>query len=401
MKIHVWCPGIDPQVGGIEGYSAAIVNALTQIGVTPLRVFAKNEASRTVRQHLGHGAEGFGVGSVPLRFRTAAFVALLAAHAIADRPDLIITTHLNFGPAAAWLKRRFGIPYWVSLHGIDAWGLRHAARLQALKSADLLLPVSGFTRDRVMREQAMAPERFRVLPNTFEPAAWTIGPKPARLLERYGLSRTQPVILTVGRLSSAERYKGQDRVLLVLKEVAKELENQGPRETPNVQRSTSNVEVGEGNSDVRYLIVGDGDDRVRLERIATEEGITEMVTFAGRIPQEELADHYRLCDVFAMPSTGEGFGIVFLEAMASGKPVIGGTRDAAVDALRGGELGLLVDPENPTQLRDAIISVLNRTSPHPLIFQPEELRAKVIEYFGFERFFERVSEMLKGLELKR
>jgi glycosyltransferase involved in cell wall biosynthesis len=73
---------------------------------------------------------------------------------------------------------------------------------------------------------------------------------------------------------------------------------------------------------------------------------------------EEPADHYRLCDVFAMPSTGEGFGIVFLEAMACGKPVIGGTRDSAVDALRHGELGVLVDPEDPAQLRDALVSVL-------------------------------------------
>lgn len=113
------------------------------------------------------------------------------------------------------------------------------------------------------------------------------------------------------------------------------------------------------------------------------------MTFAGRVPAEELADHYRLCDVFAMPSTGEGFGIVFLEAMACGKPVIGGTRDAAVDALRHGELGVLVDPEDPVQLRDALIAVL--------VGEAEEGKAETLKT---EMLKAGESEMLKAGERK-
>lgn len=111
-------------------------------------------------------------------------------------------------------------------------------------------------------------------------------------------------------------------------------------------------------SDLRYLIVGDGDDRPRFESLADELGVRELVIFAGKVPSEELCDHYNLCDLFAMPSTGEGFGIVFLEALACGKPVIAGSKDASRDALLDGELGVLVDPEDPRELRDAIVAIL-------------------------------------------
>ena len=96
--------------------------------------------------------------------------------------------------------------------------------------------------------------------------------------------------------------------------------------------------------DAAYLIVGSGDDQPRLERLAREAGVGDRVVFAGQVADAELADYFALADVFAMPSTGEGFGIVFLEAAASGLPVIGGNRDGSVDALADGRIGRLVDP---------------------------------------------------------
>ncbi len=392
------------QRGGIEAYTEAVVQTLAAAtGSHKVTVLAKHDRTRTLRAGLPGAVKGTGTGSIPLRARTPAFAGLLFAKAAVDRPDLIISTHLNFSPVAAWLKQRFGIPFWLSLHGVDAWNLTHRARVHALKAADLLLPVSEYTRDRVAREQGIAPEKFRLLSNTFDPAAWQIGPKPQYLLERYNLAVDQPVILTVGRLAANEAYKGQDRILRILSEVRRRI------------------------SEVRYLIVGDGDDRPRLERIATEEGVAELVTFAGRVPAEELADHYRLCDLFAMPSTGEGFGIVFLEAMACGKPVIGGNRDAAVDALRGGELGVLVDPDDVQEIANVLIAILERQKADKLksgmlnaemlnseglreqgteglnaeieipsiVFQPERLREKAIEYFGFERFKATLAALLE------
>ena len=94
---------------------------------------------------------------------------------------------------------------------------------------------------------------------------------------------------------------------------------------------------------IAYLIVGDGSDRSRLEEKAKLMGIADNVVFAGRISESEKADHYRLADVYVMPSHG-GFGIVFLEAMACGIPVIGSKVDGSCEALKHGELGILVDP---------------------------------------------------------
>ena len=92
-------------------------------------------------------------------------------------------------------------------------------------------------------------------------------------------------------------------------------------------------------------------------------GVAENVQFTGLVPAEELPDYFRLADVFVMPSTGEGFGIVFLEAMASGVRVIGGNRDGSVDALADGELGGAVDPDNEQELISAICAALSTSKP--------------------------------------
>ena len=122
--------------------------------------------------------------------------------------------------------------------------------------------------------------------------------------------------------------------------------------------------------------------------------LQDCVTLAGFIPDEELNDHYNLCDVFAMPSKGEGFGIVYLEALACGKPVLAGNCDGALDALNLGELGVLVDPDDVQTIAQYLIEILQQNHSNNLIYQPELLRQKVIEYFGFERFQQTLKEHL-------
>src|SRR5262249_25265519 len=96
----------------------------------------------------------------------------------------------------------------------------------------------------------------------------------------------------------------------------------------------------------------------RLEALATEKGVAEKVRFAGLVPLKELPDYFRLADVFVMPSMCEGFGIVFLEAMASGIPVIGGNKDGSVDPLADGVLGTARNPEDDKELASAICTAL-------------------------------------------
>lgn len=362
-RIHFWCPGLRQQGGGIEAYTLALTQAaVAWDGDAQITVCAKNEKHEAAAGSAAGHFRRVTTGDVPPRFRTAAFSTHIVVQALLEKPDLIVITHLNFSPVARLLKRLLSIPYWVSLHGIEAWNLVHSGRRRAIAGADLLLPVSEFTRDRVRMEQGIPAERFFVLHDTVDEEKFTIGNRPEWLAQRYGLSVENAIILTVGRLAAAEAYKGQDRIIRAL---------------PVIRQRVPGV---------RYLIVGDGDDRPRLEALAASLGVTEAVVFAGRIPEAEIVEHFRLCDLFAMPSTGEGFGITYLEAMACGKPTLGGTKDAAVDALCGGELGALVDPHSERELADTISAILQKTFPHPLMFHPELLRRKAIEHFGLQVF---------------
>jgi glycosyltransferase involved in cell wall biosynthesis len=176
--------------------------------------------------------------------------------------------------------------------------------------------------------------------------------------------------LTVGRLSAEERYKGQDRVIGVLADLER---SAGP---------------------VHYIVAGSGDDRPRLEELARASGVSRLITFAGFVPDEEIQDHYRLADVFVMPSTGEGFGIVFLEAMACGCPVIAGNRDGSVDALAHGELGRLVDPHSSEELLQALVETLGEGRRH-------DRSIPGLERFSIPRFRDRVEELIAGLRQGR
>src|SRR5262249_6935500 len=175
------------------------------------------------------------------------------------------------------------------------------------------------------------------------------GPKPGYLVDRHAASGKK-VLMTVSRLASLEQYKGHDRVIRALPRILSQ------------------------HPDTIYLIVGDGDDRQRLESLAVGCGVVKNVQFTGLVPQEELPDYFRLADVFVMPSAGEGFGIVFLQAMATGVRVIGGSQDGSRDALCDGALGTLVDPENCEELASAILAALGnpaRTGDHTSRFKPD------------------------------
>jgi glycosyltransferase involved in cell wall biosynthesis len=118
-----------------------------------------------------------------------------------------------------------------------------------------------------------------------------------------------------------------------------------------------------------------------------------MVSFAGFVAPDELVDHYRLADVFAMPSTGEGFGVVFLEAMACGTPVLGGNRDGSVDALDGGRLGLLVEPMNVAAIGDGICALLEKQGPE-CWFDREALHDAASAMFGHDEFLAKLRTAL-------
>lgn len=368
--LHLWFPNIFEFKGGIQVYSAFLLKALQNIypGLD-YDVFLKHDICTVEEIDFLPQTSFYFSGKWPFRLRTFMFAIQLLGYGFWQRPKIVISSHVNFTVAAYWLKRLTGIPYWTVAHGVDAWEIDRSTLQTALKSADRILAVSNYTRDRLIEEQNLDPRRISLLPNTFDASRFKIASKPQQLLERYQLTFEQPVILTVARLDSTERYKGYDQILKAL---------------PTIRQTIPNI---------HYMIVGKGSDRPRVEKLIADLDLQDCVTLAGFIPDEELNDHYNLCDAFAMPSKGEGFGIVYLEALACGKPTLGGDRDGAIDALCHGELGILVDPDDIGAIAQNLIQILQGTHSHPLIYQPEVLRQKVIDTFGFAQF----QKTLKGL----
>ena len=263
--------------------------------------------------------------------------------------EVVFCGHLFMAPLAAGICRVLNVPLWLQVHGIEVfWHEPSALKRRSVQSARIVTAVSRHTRRRLLHWVGIDPARVKVLPNTVNPQ-YQPGPKPAYLIDRHAAGGKK-VLLTVSRLDSRERYKGHDRVIRTLPRVLQQ------------------------HPDTIYLIVGDGDDRPRLESLAVECGVAKHVQFAGLVPPEELPHYFRLADVFVMPSTGEGFGIVFLEAMATGVRVIGGSQDGSRDALCDGALGTLVNPENAEELTSAILAALDdpaRTGDRTGRFKPD------------------------------
>jgi phosphatidylinositol alpha-1,6-mannosyltransferase len=327
MKILALMPDAYAGPGGIAQYSRDLVDALCASDRVEAVVSIPRHRPPTVADLPPKLTEHPTPGS-PARYAAAAL-----AGARAFRPDVVLCGHANLLPVAAVLRRASGARVVLQVHGVEIWERGGAARRRALRSADCVLAVSRYTRERLLAWSGLDPHRVRVIPNTIRLERYGPGDRPAYLVDRYGAAGRR-VLLTLGRLSSRERYKGQDRIIELLTDLA--------RRVP----------------EVLYVVAGDGDDRPRLEALAHRLGVDGLVRFCGLVPEAEKADHYRLADAFAMPSTGEGFGIVFLEAAACGVPVLGGGTDGSRDALRDGELGVMADPTNPQALLDGLARVL-------------------------------------------
>jgi len=372
LKIHLWLPDIFQFKGGIQVYSAFLVQALEQVlPDTDRHVFLKNDTQATQALHFSPKTKfSFAGGFESTSLHTPFFSLQVFFSALVERPDLIICGHVNFSPLVARISKLLHIPYWVIVHGMDAWNLEDQSKIIALKSAEKVVSISGYTRDRIVTEQKIPPSQIPLLPVTFDATQFAIQPKPQYLLDRYHLDPDQKIILTVTRLAGTDRYKGYDQIIQALSIIRQQVPN------------------------VHYLLVGKGNDRDRIEQLIVDNNVQDCVTLTGFVPDRELNDHYNLCDVFAMPSKGEGFGIVYLEALACGKPCLGGNQDGALDALCHGELGALVNPDNIQEIAEALVSILQGTYPNPLMYQPEKLREKVIEIYGFAKFKQNLYSIL-------
>lgn len=313
--------------GGISQYNRDLLTALSD---------ADQVGEIVVVPRLGQA----GTEALPARVRqqTPVFNKIrYAAYAIgiaATRGpfNLVFCGHIAHSSLAAVIARSLRVPLWLQLHGIDAWMCPRPSIRWGVEQSDLVTVVSRHTKRRFLRWGNVRAEKVRVLPNTVSDR-YSPGLKSAQILEQHGLQGKR-ILLTVSRISLDDGYKGHHRVLAVMPDLL--------REYP----------------DAVYVVAGEGSGRERLQHLALELGLANCVRFIGRVRDDQLPDLYRTADVFVMPSTEEGFGIVFLEAMRSGIPAIGGNGDGSMDPLRDGTAGYTVSCESRVELLDAIRSAL-------------------------------------------
>jgi glycosyltransferase involved in cell wall biosynthesis len=290
--------------------------------------------------------------------RTRIISRALAAAARGCSDLDVVVLHLHLAPLAHVMKGR-GARVTTFLIGIESWTPLRARERRALAAADRLLAISDFTiREFRAANPALADRPVtKCAPGISAAAAAPVGAGESG----FGL--------IVGRLSSAERYKGHDALIDIW---------------PSVREAVP---------DARLVIAGDGDDRERLETAVRDRGLRQAIVFTGRLDDAALVDWYARAAFFVMPSAREGFGLVYLEAMRAGKPCIA-AHGAADEIIRQGIDGLIVDAGSRDDLAAAVVRLFSNSEERTRM--GAAARARVNTYFAEDQF---AARLLRAVDL--
>ena len=272
-------------------------------------------------------------GSLPRRLRKLGFAYVALIHALTRRPRAVLSMHANLGAVAVLAALLARAPLIIWAHGYEVWGDIPWSRRIALRRAKAVLAGSTYTASRLIEDQGVNSRRIRVVRYAVIDTARALPPA----------NHAKEGVVTVARFATVDADKGVDTLLLAM---------------PHILRSRPGASL---------VVVGDGDDRGRLESLAECLFLTDSVRFAGGVSDEELAEIYAKSRVFALPGRagmrprpyGEGFGLVFIEAGAAGLPAIAGRAAGATDAVVDGVTGLLADPSSPADVADKVLSCLS------------------------------------------
>lgn len=288
------------------------------------------------------------------------------------KSDIVLLSHINLlsvGYCIKLLSPKTKLILFA--HGVEIWQPLSYLKKIMISKCDQIFSVSNFTNDKIRQLGYNSKSQSIVLNNCLDPflEKENNNIKSDELLSKYGLTNKDFVLLTLTRLSSDEKYKGYDKVLKCLQSLIVEYPG------------------------LRYLIIGkyDAEEKLRMDKLIDSMKLNHVVIFSGYIPDEELSIHYQLADLYIMPSLGEGFGLVFIEAMYYNLPVIAGNKDGSVDALLNGQLGLLVNPDKEEEIATAIRKVIDNKS----AFKPN--RDLLMKNFSYSTYKEKINNALNNL----
>jgi phosphatidyl-myo-inositol dimannoside synthase len=306
--------------GGIQRFNQTLLDACSRLEIE-CTVLSLNDTAASIAKHSGWPNVSLaGFSGNRLGFARAAALSMLRG-----RYQRLVVGHINFLTLAAAIQTLRPFRRITSLliaHGIEVWSGLNKARRHALSGTDRVLCVSDYTRRRIL-EQApgLAADRLVIFPNALSPTWEQVAPLPLP-------PPAARFILSVTRLERGDRYKGIATVI----EAFSMLEDLS----------------------LQYLIIGDGGDLSFLRMVAERCGVKERVHFLRGVRDSELIALYQCCDAFVLPSGKEGFGIVFLEAMFFGAPVIAAHEKGAIDVVRDGETGLSIRFGDTIAIKEAI-----------------------------------------------
>jgi len=292
--------------GGIQSYMLRILEMLNELPGTKVECVALNDTDAALSKRAPDATGSLrGYNRNKLHF----ILGLL----LRKRSDAIaIVGHIHFAPVALAAKLLGGIQsYIVILHGIEAWKRHNWLVRWAMRQAISNVATTHYTAELSACLNGIPLSQHHVIPLCAERDIPT--PSPG-----FKLNGDFPLLM-VARLDSSEKYKGMEMVIDAV------------------------AILKQAGVPAHFNVVGDGDDRFRLERYALEKGCRQLVTFWGRLSDADLQAAYKTATMFVMPSKKEGFGIVFLEAMRHGVPCIGGNHGGTPEVIHDGETGVLVN----------------------------------------------------------
>ncbi len=286
----------------------------------------------------------------------------LAARVRQRRYDLIVCEHVNLMPIVAAAVPST-VPCVCFVYSFEVWYGLSAIRAKALRRADKLIAISHAAAAHTRRMELRLPPIEVCHPGLDVPP-------PSANLER--MAAGPPIVLTVGRMMRSERHKNHRTLIRAMADVV--------REVPKA----------------RLVLIGDGDDRREIAGFGAELRLGDHLLFTGAVSEAELDRWYRSAQVFAMPAEREGFGLVYLEAMGRGLPVVAGATGASLEIVDEGKSGFLAAPDDYRQLGRRIVRLLEDRDLRAAMGAAS--RARFVEGFTAAHFAARLYQTL-GLEL--
>jgi len=380
-KILFLTDDFPPVSGGISTYSYEITKNLADSGEDIIvlaprykgyQIFDKNEKQKLkiIRK------------SLPFKFKHSYYIKTiiqffyLIYYVRKFNIKLIhCATWIPCGVAALLLYKIWRKPYIITTYALELLEpqqsrYRTGVMKLVLNNAYRVIAISNYTRN-ILLDLGISKQKIELIPLGVNIKRFEQKKDTSDIIKKYGI-QNKKIILTVSTLIYP--YKGHDRVIKALSKVVVKI------------------------PDATYLIVGGGPLKENLEDLVNKLKLENHVIFVGQVEHKDIVKYYNLCDVFIMPSSEdktkgyvEGFGLVYLEANACGKPAIGGNCGGTKDAIVDGVTGLLVDPLNIDEIADAIIKIL--TDKNYAKTLGEKGRERVKREFSWEKIAEKTRNL--------